>query len=198
MRYILLFCVLSVAFTSCRPPVYTPKPTGYYRLELPAHSYQKFDVPGFPYSFEYPTYGHAFRDTLTPDGRKFENRYWMNIDFPEYNGRIYLSYKAIDGASSVEKLLGDSHEMSYYHTKKADYINPNTSVNENGVMVLTYSVGGNAASAYQFIATDSSKHFLRGSLYFNVTPNADSLRPVNEFFRKDLERLISTLKWKDQ
>ena len=197
MRYLLLFCVAALAFTSCRPPVFTPKPIGYYRLELPEHNYVKFDEPGYPYSFEYPAYGTPFRDTLTLDGRKPENRYWLNIDFPEYNGRIYLSYKAIVGKNSMEKLLGDSHEMSYYHTKKADYINPNTYVNENGVMILTYAVGGNAASAYQFIATDSAKHFMRGSLYFNVTPNADSLRPVNEFFRKDLERLMSTLKWND-
>jgi gliding motility-associated lipoprotein GldD len=59
-----------------------------------------------------------------------------------------------------------------------------------------YDVGGNAASAVQFFATDSNKHYLRGALYFNVTPNADSLQPMVEFLSKDIEHLIKTLRWK--
>ncbi len=87
--------------------------------------------------------------------------------------------------------------MSYYHTKKADYINPRDFVNDQGVSILTYNVGGDAASAYQFIAMDSTKHYLRGALYFNVTPNADSLKPVNEFLKKDIDHIISTLRWNE-
>jgi gliding motility-associated lipoprotein GldD len=86
--------------------------------------------------------------------------------------------------------------MSHYHTKKADYINEPEFHTANNVHGLFYDVGGNAASALQFYATDSHKHFLRGALYFDVTPNVDSLRPVNEFLRKDIEHFIQTLSWK--
>jgi len=61
---------------------------------------------------------------------------------------------------------------------------------------ILYDVGGNAASAVQFYVTDSSRHFLRGSLYFYASPNADSIAPAVEYFRKDVEHLIETLKWK--
>jgi gliding motility-associated lipoprotein GldD len=195
MKKIMLLSCSVIALNSCRPPVYTPKPIGYYRIDLPEHRYKKFENPEFPYSFEYPVYGYAYKDTLTADSRKPENKYWMNIDFPQWAGRIYLSYKRIDTKDNIGKLLEDTHEMSYYHTKKADYINPKDFTNENGVAVITFSVGGNAASAYQFIATDTSKHFIRGSLYFDVTPNADSLKPVNELLKEDIDHLISTLKW---
>ena len=40
-----------------------------------------------------------------------------------------------------------------------------------------FSLKGNTATANQFFVTDSVKHFLRGALYFNATPNEDSLRP---------------------
>jgi hypothetical protein len=36
---------------------------------------------------------------------------------------------------------------------------------------------------------------LRGALYFDVTPNADSLRPINEFLKVDMEHMLETLKW---
>jgi hypothetical protein len=60
-----------------------------------------------------------------------------------------------------------------------------------------YTVGGNSASRYQFAATDSVKHFLRGALYFDVTPNADSLQPVTDFLLKDIQHMLLTLQWHD-
>jgi gliding motility-associated lipoprotein GldD len=85
--------------------------------------------------------------------------------------------------------------MSHYHTKRADYINEPEFHTANNVHGIYYDVGGNAASAFQFYATDSTKHFLRGALYFDTTPNVDSLKPVNQFLRADIEHLIQTLKW---
>ncbi|MBW7952147.1 MAG: hypothetical protein H3C56_06225, partial [Chitinophagaceae bacterium] len=38
-------------------------------------------------------------------------------------------------------------------------------------------------------------HFLRGALYFNATPNEDSLSVVNRFLIEDVKHLINTFKW---
>src|SRR5690625_6392185 len=51
-------------------------------------------------------------------------------------------------------------------------------------------VGGNTASNYQFMLSDTTKHFLRGALYFDVTPNVDSIRPVLNYLKEDMEILI--------
>ena len=194
MRALLPLLVILV-LASCGPEVYTPKPRGYARIDTPKHAYQRFDQPGFPYSFEYPVYGKISKDTMMA-GMKPDNPYWINIDFPTLGGTIYLSYKSIDAGHTLEKLLYDAHEMSYFHTKRADYINAPAFHTPNNVHGVLYSVGGNAASSYQFFATDSSSHFLRGSLYFNTTPNADSLKPVTEFLHTDIEHLLGTLVWK--
>jgi gliding motility-associated lipoprotein GldD len=187
--------LLLVLMPACRPEVYTPRPRGYARIDTPEHAYQRFDQAGFPYSFEYPTYGHISQDSVMA-GMKPDNPYWINIDFPSLGGVIYLSYKQIDPAHPLDKLLYDAHEMSYFHTKRADFINAPAFHTEHGVHGVLYNVGGNAASSYQFFATDSTANFLRGSLYFNTTPNADSLKPVTDFLRTDIEHLLRSLQWK--
>ena len=83
------------------------------------------------------------------------------------------------------------------HITKADAINEQPFINhENKVFGILYDLKGNTASAVQFYVTDSTRHFLRGSLYFSAEPNADSLAPVIDFFREDIIHLIETLKWK--
>jgi gliding motility-associated lipoprotein GldD len=187
-----LLCLL---LASCRPETYTPKPQGYYKIELPKHAYQQFDDPRFPYTFMYPVYGRIVHDTSF-FGKKPENPYWINVDFPSLGGTIYISYKEISATQTFSKLLEDAHKLSFFHTKKADYINEDNYHNNNGTGFVIFDVGGDAASAYQFIATDSTKHFIRGALYFDVSPNADSLKPVNDFLRKDITVMLSTLKWR--
>ena len=68
----------------------------------------------------------------------------------------------------------------------------------NGVSGVFFKVGGNAATAKQFFLTDTTKNFLRGALYFNVTPNADSLKPVQDFLQKDIDHMINTFRWKNK
>ncbi|WP_276134720.1 hypothetical protein [Polluticoccus soli] len=195
-RYIIAVFICSLLL-SCRPETYTPKPRGYYEVELPERAYQKFDNPTYPYSFEYPVYGQVIPDTNF-FGEKPENPYWINIDFPSIGGRIYVSYKVIGPNQTIEKLLEDSYEMTSFHTKRADYIDDFVFHNDTTrVHGIFYNVTGNAASAYQFYATDSVKNYIRGALYFDVTPNADSLKPVNDFLRKDMEHMIQTLRWRN-
>ena len=45
--------------------------------------------------------------------------------------------------------------------------------------------------------TDSVKHYLRGALYFNVEPNKDSLAPVLQFVKEDINVLIESFNWKE-
>jgi gliding motility-associated lipoprotein GldD len=186
--YFLLFTTLS-----CNN-IYTPKPRGYFRIDFPAHAYQSFSRPDFPYSFEYPVYGNIIRDTAF-FGDKPENPYWINVDFPRFHARIYISYKRVEG--NFDKLREDAYKMTYKHTYKASSIEDSlisTPLNVHGIF---FNVGGNAATAKQFFVSDSTKHFLRGALYFDVTPNSDSLNIVNAFLQEDMNHLINTLRWKN-
>jgi gliding motility-associated lipoprotein GldD len=130
-----------------------------------------------------------------PDTDYIAEPCWINIEFPEFDGKIHISYKAVD--QNLNDFTEDSRTLTYKHTIKADaiketvYTNPDLEV--HGIL---YDIKGNAASSVQFYLTDSNNHFLRGSLYFNVQPDKDSLAPVVAFFRQDIIHLIESFKWK--
>jgi gliding motility-associated lipoprotein GldD len=86
--------------------------------------------------------------------------------------------------------------MAYKHASKASSIDQSMIHTPNGIGGIFFHVGGNAATAQQFFLTDSTRHFLRGALYFDTTPNEDSLAIVNNFLQGDLRHLINTFKWK--
>lgn len=174
---------------------YTPKPRGYFKIDLPEKRYQTFDQPGYPYRFQFPAYGVIVKDTTFFEGRP-ENPYWINIDFPQFGGRIHISYKDV-ARNNFDSLVNDAFTLSYkQHTYKASAIEPEPFVTANGLSGVYFNLKGNTATSNQFFITDSTRHFLRGALYFNATPNADSLQPVNDFLRKDLQHLINTMEWK--
>jgi len=52
------------------------------------------------------------------------------------------------------------------------------------------------ATPYQFFLTDSTHHFFRGALYYDATPNQDSLAPVNAFLLEDIQHILNTFRWK--
>lgn len=189
-----IFFVLCIA--SCRPKVFNPKPAGYFRIDTPAsHKYQLFEREGFPYSFEYPVNSTIEQDTLFSRHQQ-DNRYWININVHSLGCIINITYKEITKEQPLYKLMDDAWGLSYFHHEKADYIDPIGFTNEFGVNGLLYTVGGNTASRYQFAATDSVKNFMRGALYFDVTPNADSLKPATDFMLEDIHHLLLTLRWK--
>jgi gliding motility-associated lipoprotein GldD len=189
---ILLGVIIGIA--SCRPAVPVPKPRGYFKIELPEHQYQAFDSSSFPYTFEYPVYGTISQDENL--AKEQNSTYWLNVDFKEMNASIYLSYKAITREEPLSRLVDESYKLSYAHDIRADYIKTPEFTTKNGLKGVFYAVGGNAASSYQFFVTDGTKNFIRGSLYFNATPNADSLKPATEFLRKDMNHLVETIRFK--
>ncbi len=188
------YIVITVLLAACNSD-YTIKPRGYFKINFPQKAYQPFQQGGFPYTFEYPTYAKVVQDTTFFE-QKPENPYWLNVDFPQFGGRIHLSYKAI-GKNNFDSLVNDAFTLSYkQHTYKASAIDPIPFTTPNGISGVYFSLRGNTATAHQFFITDSVRHFVRGALYFSATPNEDSLRPVNDFLRQDMEHLINTLEWK--
>ena len=75
---------------------YTSRKKGYFKIDLPEHQYQVFYKQDFPYSFEYPVYATVIQDSTYFDSTP-ENNYWINLDFPAFNARLFMSYKIIGG-----------------------------------------------------------------------------------------------------
>jgi len=185
---LIIFLLLLLLVTACQPSS-TPKPRGFVRIDFPAREYVLFDSV-CPYTFEYPSYGK-----IKPDTDYITEPCWININFPDFNGTIHISYKDVN--QNLNEFIEDSRELTYKHTIKADAIQETVYTNpELEVHGILYDIKGNAASSIQFYLTDSNEHFLRGSLYFNVQPDKDSLAPVISFFREDIIHMVESFAWK--
>lgn len=188
LSVVVVFLVILAA--SCNNDYY-PKPRGYFRIDLPEKSYVVFDTT-FPYSFEFPVYAK-----IIPDMDPHAEPYWINVSFPQFKGTLHLSYKKING--NLTNYLEDTRTMVMKHIPKASSIDDKAYENhEKKVYGLTYIISGvAAASPYQFYLTDSTRHFVRGALYFNTVPNNDSLAPVIDFLKEDINHLIETFDWRE-
>ncbi len=186
-RVVQLF-ILALIISSCKNNP-TPKPRAYFRISFPEHKYDSLENK-YPYFFEYPSY-----TKIVEDKAYNAEPYWINIDYPDYKGKIHLSYKQIK--NNLVELLEDNRKLAYKHAIKAEAIGEKLFMApEKNVYGILYDIKGDAASSVQFFLTDSVRNFLRGSLYFNTIPNKDSLAPVVDFVKEDIMHLMETLEWK--
>ncbi|MCH4896823.1 MAG: gliding motility lipoprotein GldD [Marinifilaceae bacterium] len=190
MKINTLLIIICTAFTilSCNNKVQTPKPHGFLRIDVPEHNYVEYN------NHETFKFLRSTASTIEKDNEYDSQKYWINIVYPSLNAKIHLSYKRIN--NNFRNLCDDSHKIAYKHyikaeaIKEVEYQNP-----KNNVYGILYQIKGNTASSVQFFATDSTKHFLRGSLYFNCKPNKDSLRPLIKYINKDIQVLVESIKW---
>jgi len=178
-------------FPSCSND-YTPKPRGYFRIALPEKKYILLDSV-YPFRFEYPSYAVITNDPISP-----QEKNWINIEMPVFHGRIHISYKPLTDKNSLFRFTEDSRTLALKHMSKASGIRQIAiSDPKRRVYGLVYEINGmGAASPYQFYLTDSTRHFMRGSLYFDVIPNNDSLAPVIDCVKSDIQHLFETINWK--
>lgn len=209
---IILFIFFCACLIACNS-TYTSKKKGYFNIDLPKHEYVVFDKPEFPYSFDYPAYAQVIKDSTFFDASP-ENPYWVNIDFPKLNARIFLSYKIIGGKAmykiknpdgsyrdstginQFDRMVNDAFNLTNKNQAISSSIKDSLFQTKNGITGVFFKVGGNAATAKQFFLSDTSKNFLRGALYFDATPNVDSLKPVQDFLQVDMDLMINSFRWK--
>lgn len=186
-KLIFLFLIAGLlSLVSCNNDKPIPKPRGYFRIDLPEKQYKTYN-DDCPFVFELPVYSFIIKEQ--------EEYCWMDLYFPLNQATVYMTYKPIN--NDLNAHIEDSREFAYKHVVKADAIEEVVFANDTiKVYGMIYNLKGNTASSVQFYLTDSSNHFIRGSLYFNVAPNKDSLAPVIDFIREDIVHLMETFHWK--
>jgi gliding motility-associated lipoprotein GldD len=180
-------------FASCGSRQTSPKPRGYYRIAIPSeHRYQPLPFANYPYTFDISTIAQ-----VTPNTEQGSEPYWLDLAYPDYSANVYVSYKPVNEREGCAKFIEDAHFLVYRHTIKADGIAESRYQSaDQKTFGYLYEIGGDAATSLQFYITDSTKNFLRGSLYFNSHPNYDSLAPVIRYITDDVVHLMQTLEWK--
>lgn len=177
-------CVGSLLLQNCKSDT-LPKPKAYLSLDYPKTSYQLFQRDQLPYTFE-------INDSLAEIQKSSSG---INLVYPELKATVYLSYKPV--RNNIEALLSDAYTLPSKHLSKAEEIPEQLFVNpQQRVYGTLFSIVGNAASQLQFFLTDSTNHFLVGSLYFYSRPNYDSIFPAAQYVQRDVEHLMESLRWR--
>ncbi len=184
-KKILNLFIVIILIIGCKER-FSPKPKGYLRIDLEEKSQILFKPSECYFSFYAPNYFKLMN----------KKKCWIDLEYPKHNATIYITYKKID--NNLFQLLEDSRNMVYKHTVKADAINEKIYLNKvNQTYGPLYDISGETASAIQFHITDSIHHFIRGSLYFDVHPNQDSLKPIINHLRNDITQIMETLQWEE-
>lgn len=183
-----LFAILLVACAHREAPE-TPKPVGYFRIELPQHKYNSLDTT-LPFAFDYSS--HA----VCTFEHKEDNTIWLFLKYKDFNADIDVTYMPLND-DLREKIMTEDKLISNHYQVADDVEYSIINDSDNKIYGQIYDIKGkNVACPLTFWMTDSSKHYFRGALYFNHTPNNDSLQPVIEYIRDDIMELIETFKWK--
>jgi gliding motility-associated lipoprotein GldD len=183
--------ILSISLlASCTDEVsYTPKPKGYHYIPLPDAEY--IALPdSLPYLFDYSTHAKVLNDSSF-----LADRYWLEIYYPQFEANIDVSYKPINSKQDFREYVDDCFKLAQKHNIKAQAINEIVDKTAKGYTSVVYELEGDVPSYLQFYVTDSTKHFLRTSLYFPTSTKGDSLAPIIDFIKKDMKRMMSTVEW---
>ncbi len=171
---------------ACGDKAYAPRPKGYFRIDFPEKTYKQYNGD-CPFKFEIPEYSFLIKEK--------DDNCWFDIYFPQFKATVYMTYRTVN--NDLDTLLNDAHDFAYKHTVKADAIEENIFEKDSSrVFGCLYNIKGNVASQVQFYMTDSTTHFMRGSLYFEARPNKDSLAPVVDFVRNDIEHFMESFEWR--
>jgi len=170
---------------------FVPKPKGYNRIDLPVVQYRQM-TKNHPFSFEYST-----QAILKPDTVRWAEPHWLYVYYPAYKAMIQLTYKDLGGdKNKLSRLIDDAHKLAARHNQKAYSIQDLVLKTPSGKTAMLMELDGEVPTYLQFYTTDSTKHYLRGALYFNTSLKNDSLAPVIDYLKKDVIKLLNTLKWK--
>jgi gliding motility-associated lipoprotein GldD len=188
MKHVYKLLVPLLLLTACGTEDPVPKPRGYFRIDLPPREYVSWQDEGV-LSAELPTYARIQPRTAEGSTR------WYDLRFPAQRATLHLTWTPVT-AGSVMDLVEDAHVFKNTHESKAVRIASARVLRDSArVFGSVFHVDGDVASPLVFYLTDSTANFLYGALYFDVRPNADSLAPVTQRIREDVEHFTRTLEW---
>ena len=171
------------------PPPELPKPRIYPKVIYPDKGFEVFDVAQCPFEMPLPSYFEIQKDTLqNEDEQTFDC--WYHLHCRELNSYLHMSYVPFSNRKEFDELVDDAFDMANKHNIKASQRQESLVSNpDSRVHGLIFEIDGPVATPFQFYLTDSTRHFLRASLYFKANVNRDSIEPVYDFVKEDVVQM---------
>ncbi len=180
------FFLMFISLIACKE-IPSPKLPAYPRIIFPEHEYQIFNSPKCPFTFEFPKLG-------TIGDRRIDSC-WVDIDIPRYECKFHITYKPLNQKVNYYSAYEDYRRLIYKHSQKASEI-VETPIRESNGLGTFFEIYGEVPTSAQFFFSDSIKHAVMCSFYFETALKNDSLKPVIDYFKKDIKHLIRSIRWK--
>jgi gliding motility-associated lipoprotein GldD len=187
IRLTILSFVFAFVFAGCQDTPAKPKPRAYPRIEFPEQTYQEYNQPSCPFTFQFPSYANI---------ELKDQPCWFNIELPAFNAKIHCSYTSVASRAQHDDLVKDAFIIADKINARANYMEQLPIRNKHGVAGLALHWTGPAASPVHFFLTDTTNHFFTAALYFDSKVQPDSLAPMVTFIQKDIDQMIATFSWK--
>jgi gliding motility-associated lipoprotein GldD len=193
VKLILIIILFGLTIASCggndKYKITVPPVKKYESPQLPEHKYKEY-ISSCGYHFKSPQL-FTIKDVKDSKGNLTCHK---DIDLGALNGIMHFSFIQMN-----EKLATyvnyandkvDEHKIKASAIKDQQIINP-----KSNVYGTFFELKGDVATPFQFYLTDSSKYFVSGVVYFNCTPNYDSLKPSIDYLKKDLLEMVNSFEW---
>ena len=193
MKSIIFALIIVFTFTSCQEDQRaTPRPHMYPKIDFPEREIKIMNLATCPFKASIPKYTTIIKkeDTFKKEAG---HPCWFDMEFSSLGATVHCSYYAIGPERDLASLIDDAFSMASKHNVKASFREEIEIKNQHEATGLIFSIEGAVASPYQFYITDSKRHFLRGSLYFNDKVDRDSVAPIISFLKEDIDTFLSTV-----
>ncbi|MFN0200230.1 MAG: hypothetical protein ACKVTZ_01845 [Bacteroidia bacterium] len=185
-----LLLLLSLAFSSCGGETDPfPRQYGHPRIDMPKElKYSKFESASCPFTFEYPAIAEISRNQ--PDSC------WIDVSFPQYNCKWHLSSRGVgDKGKDRNFRYEEARKLVFKHIKKTDGNIPEIPIQTKAGYGVKWELYGQVGTPMEFFFGDENTTIM-GSFYFQTALKNDSLQPVIQFMKKEMDRMITTIEWK--
>lgn len=183
---------LSLIFLSSCGEEYVPfaRKYAYPRIELPAEiSYQVFENEACSFSFEYPAEGKITRNR--------EDSCWVDISLEEHDATFHVNGRSILTSGRPLEVHQEEHRrLIYNHSVKAARIVPEAINLANGAGTKYEMVGEVGTPMQVFFHDEAGEESVILSFYYQSALKNDSLAPVTEYLKVQLDHIVETIEWK--
>ncbi len=195
MMRVLICCIIGLSFFSCQnsSPDLIALPRAYPHVNFPPRNYETWGVDYCDFRFDKNTSATIEKKTSYFD-EKPPNECWFNLYYPDLQSTVHFSSYDLRSPADLEQHSGEAFKLAYEHTARANYIEEKK-ISTTDASGFIFDLQGPSASPYQFYLTDSSRHFVRGALYFDARPNRDSLDIIIDYMKGEMDVMIRTFRW---
>ena len=187
-KILFLFAFILFLF-SCDETNYLPKEKGFLRLEFEKPTYDTFSNESSGLNF---IYNEAYSTFEIVSDEK------IVLGYKDIKIRIVLSDVDLENLSSFEESIQKFYRFLEPHRKKSNQISIKEFTSaDNNRFAKVFEMRGPVASPLQFYVTDSTNHFLFGSMNIMEKSNYDSIYPSIMYVKNDIFSIIESVNWEE-